>query len=208
MQDKAHTDAHHHHVDQRGQRGVTGRVSGDDVRIDGERDAADGHDARSQSVKTVHEIDRVDRSDNKECRNCHGQARGCGDQRASQRQRNNLQTTPGHENGNQQLTGELQHPVKIPQIIGHAQQTDHNAAGKNHPHLVITLEQTRKERRSAGKDGGHGKSDQHAKAAHTRGGNGMHIAGAHFANRADLDGHVANQRSHQPGDATRDGRDQ
>ena len=36
---------------------------------------------------------------------------------------------PGHKHRDEQLTGEFEHPVKVPQIVGHAQQADHNGAG-------------------------------------------------------------------------------
>ena len=128
MQDEADAHADHGDVDQRRHGCVRRRASCDDVRIDGEGDAADRDDARSEAVKTVHEVDRVDGRDDKERGDGHRQARRRGDERA-ERQRDDLQAAPGHKHGDEQLTGEFEHPVKVPQIVGHAQQADHNGAG-------------------------------------------------------------------------------
>ena len=73
---------------------------------------------------------------------------------------------------------------------------------------MIAVEQSREKRQPTGEHGSHGKTDKHAKAAHARRGNGVHVSGTHLANRTDFDGDVANQRSHQPGDATGDGGNQ
>ena len=45
VQQEAHADAHHGNVEQRGHRCVRGRGAGEDVRVDAERDATNGHDA-------------------------------------------------------------------------------------------------------------------------------------------------------------------
>ena len=86
MQQEAHADTHHHHVDQRGQRSITRGRPGDDIRIGGERYATNRHDTGRQAIEAINEIDRVNRGDNQECGDRHGQTRRGGNQRTAQRQ--------------------------------------------------------------------------------------------------------------------------
>lgn len=207
VQDEPDADADHRHVDQRRHRGVGRRIARDDVGVRGERDAADGDDARREAVQAVDEIDRVDRRDDQYRGDRHRDTGAGGDQGA-ERQRYDLQAAPRHEHRDQQLPGHLQHPVQIPQVVGHAQQAYQHRAGEDHPLLVVVLEQSGRECDATGVDHCERESDQHAQSAHARRRDGVHVARTNLSDRADMDGDMANQRRDQPGDAACDGGDQ
>ena len=207
MQDESDAHADHGDVDQRRHRRVRRRIPGDDIRVDGECDATDGDDAGGEAVKTIYEIHGIDGGDDEERGDGHGEARRCRHQRA-QWQRDDLQAAPCHEYGDQQLPCKFEHPIKIPQVVGHAEQADHDRAGKNHPRLLRLREQHFDERDLRREEHGNRKAHEHAEAAQPRRRNGVHVACAHLSDGADFDGDVANQRCDQIGDPAGDGRDE
>ncbi len=77
----------------------------------------------------------------------------------AERKRNDLQAAPCYEHGNQQLTGEFEHPVKVPKSSAMPSRLIMMAPGENHPRLMRLGEQSFDERNAGCEQHGHGEAD-------------------------------------------------